>query len=378
MKPASIVILGAGVAGLQCALRLSDKLGKNAAQIMLIDKNSHHVLHSTLYDVLTPKISSSEHGFALSKIIADQPITFLHDLVESIDAEHRTVRLHKGGQLNYDYLVIALGSKTSAGQIDGLFDHAYQFDSLPDAIRLRQQLTHLINKKSVPRVLIGGAGMTGIELAAYLATAYSAKIHLNLIETNPHILGGHSRTLSSSIEKDLQRLNIGIYAGQHIKQIKDDKVILANSQSIPYDLLIWTAGKEAPKLLSRSGFAVDRQGRVKVASTLQVEGYSRVYVAGDAAHMSNGRDASESGLPQLHWYAYKSGQAVADNLLRQLKDQHPKPFKISRPPLYIRLGSHQVYALHGHKWLKGPALRRAQQLGENLYLSEIVPYRIKI
>jgi len=179
-----ILILGGGFGGVRCALDCAKKF-KEKATVTLIDQNSYHTFASALYEIASA-YQPTDDPFALElrravaipykDIFENKKIDFIQAKITSVDLVNSKVFLDGGSQIDFDYVVLALGSQTADFGIPGVREYAYQFKTTDDAVALHNKLEISFQamaqgKLSSPiKFLIIGAGFTGIELAGELMT----------------------------------------------------------------------------------------------------------------------------------------------------------------------------------------------------------------
>ncbi len=345
----TILILGAGIAGLRCALDLADQIGERKdSKIVLVNKTPYHTLHSTLYEVVTAKDIREVLCMPLRELIGKRPIHLIIDTVKQIDPIHQKVSLNQSGTIRYDYLVIGLGNTPDIGKVPGIAEYATVLNSFEDALYLRAIVNELLIKKKKISVVIGGAGAVGCELAGTLAyfnkelcqgrDSYEAQVVIDLIEQGGRVLPGEETHLALAMEQKLRTLGVSLYFGKAIKRVNKMHVKLSNNSDIPYDLLIWTGGSHGTRPVNEVGFETDARDRIRVMPNLQARGFSRVYVVGDAAHF--GVTKRQSLSPSVV-YATTQGAHVAKNIYRQLHN-HPQQSYV--PPLNPRAFNFGNYA----------------------------------
>ena len=104
-----IIIIGGGFGG----IALAKKLSKKDVQVVLLDKHNYHNFQPLLYQVSTGGLEPDSIAYPIRKVLQGYPnFYFRLAEVQRIDAEER--RLHTNiGDIQYDYLVVATGSKTN-------------------------------------------------------------------------------------------------------------------------------------------------------------------------------------------------------------------------------------------------------------------------
>lgn len=369
-KHTDIVILGAGYGGLSCATRLSRKFrGDPGVRIHLVDRHTYHLLETRLHERAVRK---AEVTIPLSRFLAKRTnVSFHLGEVTHIALDERYVELDFGKsdttdaqprRIRYDYLVIALGSKTNFYQIPGLEEHAFQLKELEDSERIREHTERMFaiaatetnrnRRLEYLRFVIGGGGLTGVELATELAERFDAlseQYHIDpaeaemvLIELSDRILPSlDGKQVARSIEA-MQAMGIQIMTETRVMgmRLQDGRleVLRSPGDPIPTRTMIWTGGIRISDLIRRSGAETGSQGRVVVNQCLQVRHYPEVFAIGDNALAINPDGGNP--VPTAAQFALQQGYLTADNLQRLIAG---RPLKTYRPKVLgevVSLGKH--------------------------------------
>lgn len=365
-----IVILGAGYGGLSCVTRLSRKFRREpGVRIHLVDRHTYHLLETRLHE---RAVREAEVTVPLSRFLAKRNnVTFHLGEVTHIGLDDRFVELDFGKtqtstaqprRIRYDYLVIALGSKTNFYQIPGLEEHAFQLKELEDSERIRDHTEQMFaiaasetnrnRRKEFLRFVIGGGGLTGVELATELAERFDAlseQYHLDpsepemvLVELSDRILPSlDGKQVARSVEA-MQAMGIQIHTGTRVKGMREEDgrlfVLRDPGDPIPTRTMVWTGGIRISDLIRRSGAETGPQGRVVVNEYLQVKHYPEVFAIGDNALAKH--PGSEQAVPTAAQFALQQGYLTADNLRRLLDD---RPLRRYTPKVLgeiVSLGKH--------------------------------------
>ena len=177
MPEKRIVVVGAGFGGLTAALTLAKDpaLISRGYEVILIDRHHHHLYTPGLYEIAAvPREYAKDHYLVSSSLIAvreiirGRQIRFIQGELVGLDAARRRIRLENGGTLAYEFLILALGSETNYFGIPGLREYSVPLKTCDDAAQLRNAIEAAVRRKPSLAVVIGGAGATGVELAAEL------------------------------------------------------------------------------------------------------------------------------------------------------------------------------------------------------------------
>ncbi len=347
-----ILILGGGFGGIRCALNLEKKL-KGQAQIILIDKNSYHLFTPSLYEVASAYEPKTD-PFAVKlrktvcipygEIFAGKNVGFIQAEILAVDLKTKTVETKGGEILSYDYLVIGLGSQTADFGIIGVSEYAYKFKSIEDALAINIKIGKLIKKMASGekmdslKILIGGAGFSGIEFAAEISGCIKKMCLINkvktrnavmtLIEAGPKILPMVSDRERMTISKHLTKLGVMLMEDSLIVEIGDGFVKLKNGQLLEGDMVVWTAGIKANEFLkSIIDLPLTDKGKIIIDENLQVGGWENVFAVGDNQEFIDPK--TQKPVPGMAYTAIEQGKVVARNILSILNGKNLKPYRPS-------------------------------------------------
>ncbi|MBL0176264.1 MAG: NAD(P)/FAD-dependent oxidoreductase [Ignavibacteria bacterium] len=365
-----IVILGAGYGGMMCVTRLSRMFrGDDRVRIHLVDRHTYHLLETRLHE---RAVREAEVVVPIARFLARRKnITFHLGEVTRIDLAQKRVELDFGRSetsdgtprvVRYDHLVIALGSKTNFYQIPGLEEHAFQLKELEDSERIRAHTERMFaiaasesslpKRKELLRIVIGGGGLTGVELATEIAQRFDAlceEFHIDPAEPEVVLLEASNRILPSldgrqvirSIEA-MQAMGIQILTNTRVMGMEEQdgrlQVLRAPGEPLATRTMIWTGGIRISDLIRESGAETGTQGRVLVDDCLQLGDFPGVFAIGDNALAIN--PATGESVPTAAQFALQQGSLTADNLRRLVAGTPLKPY---RPKVFgevVSLGRH--------------------------------------
>ena len=361
MSKHRIVIVGGGFGGIKAALDLVDD---KRFHITLVSDRPNFRYYPTLFRTATGG-KRSISSIPLRDLFEGKSIHVVEDRLVSVDKQARIIKTHKKHQIEYDALILALGTITNYFGIEGLEEYSYGVKSVEDAIRLKRQLhKQLIEHKhpDLNYVVVGG-GPTGIELAGVLPAYLKAickqhkikkpRIHVDLIEAAPRLVPRMSKVFSRRVARHLRKLGIRLYLNTQVTAETNDG-LMVNGRKILSHTVIWTAGVSNNPFYKHQGFQFAKNGKVRVDQYLQSD--PGVYVIGDNA------DTPFSGMAQTALY---DGKFVAKNLKRMAEKKDPKPYYAKRPVYIIPAGERWSALQWGNIQLFGVlgwAMRRAADL----------------
>src|SRR5581483_10051125 len=268
MSKHKVVIIGGGFAGVS-AVRV---LKSSPADVTLIDGRNFHLFQPLLYQVATGSLSPSEISAPLRSIFRRQSnVRVLLGEVRQIDAGDRFVVLADGMRVDYDTLVIAVGSTTSYFGHDDWREYAHGLKSIEDATAMRGRIftafehAELLGGEAAAPwltfVIVGG-GPTGVELAGALSeiarktlkddfrSIRPEQAQLILMDMAPRILMTFSERISGHAEKALMKLGVRVRCGVRVDCIDADGVRFqrpdGTSAHIAAKTVLWAGGVEVP------------------------------------------------------------------------------------------------------------------------------------
>jgi len=363
-----IVVLGAGFGGLQATIEL-DRLFRREPdkEILLVGDQNFFLFTPLLPQIASSYINPRHIVQAVRDVRGRRRFRFRRDHVRSIDPQRRRVEL-ASGELEYDYLVAALGSRTDYFGVPGAREHTWDFKSLEDAVVLRERILDLCEhadhtedpaarQRMLTFVVVGG-GYTGVELVTemhdflfhYVAGRYrgiaAGEIRLILLEATQEVLRGVHPKLVARARKRLRVEAIEVRLGARVTRCFPDGVEVGGSRIIAADTVIWTAGVRAHDLVEALSGPHDRIGRAIVNEHLQLEAHPEVFVAGDSAAAITGPDA-----PRVAPVAIAQGRLAARNIAHLERGETLEGYRYVSQGMLVSLGmNHAVVNVAGIKF----------------------------
>ncbi len=333
-----IVILGGGYGGLLSALTLRKYFSSKDIAITLVNKAESHEIITELHRLAVGNVSEKAVALPLSKLLRNKEIRMRIDVVKDIDPEQKQVRLASGGTVNYDALVIALGSQTAFFGIPGLESNSFTLKSVKDARRLHRHIENRVeqyrkNKEIADATfVIGGGGLTGIELIGELADMLPQlcqrhgvnfrDISLYCVESGPTILKGFSSKLVERARQSLENRGVQFLTGVAVTEVRKGFVLLKDGQLLETNTMVWTGGVQGNEVVASSGLEVQR-GRATVNEFLQSTSHPDVFLAGDSAIVIGPEGRPYPPTAQLAW---QMGETVGYNTFAYLKGMSMEVF----------------------------------------------------
>ncbi len=316
-----VLVLGAGYAGVRAAQEMTDVLDER--EIVLVDRSGSHEILTEMYRVAAGDHARRQATVPLHRLLPHhRNLRLLQADVERIDWRRREVPTSRG-PVGYDMALICLGAVPEYYGVPGAREHAMTLQHLDSAIRLRRRLGALA-RRGGGRVVIIGAGLTGVELAGEIADRHPGRLRLTIASPAHTVPPEEEAGLAAYALRTLERSAIEVRRGESVAQVLTDGVWLTSGLRLAADLVVWTGGVRGNRLPEAAGLPVDGRGRVRVLSTLEVEGHPGLFAAGDVASVPG---AGDHPLPPAAQLAVQEGRLAARNILRLLAGAQPEPLE---------------------------------------------------
>lgn len=365
-KKPIVVVAGCGFGGLQAAFHLV----KLDIELVLIDKTNHHLFQPLLYQVSTAALSPSDIASPTRSLLGRYPnVSVILGEVEGVDKVAQTVCVRDTGYIEYDYLILAIGSAYAWFGHDEWSNHAAVLKTLPDALQIRRRIleafdwaesrTDPAEVKALTSFVVIGGGPTGVELVGSLAELARAtlksefrhidpsKARIVLVDAAPRILAEFPEHLSNYAMNALEKLGVEIKLNTPCEAIdasgvtlKDERIEAAN--------VFWCAGTRAQPAAQWIEAAAARNNAVEVTSDCSVPNHPEIFAIGD---VSSFKTADGKILPGLAPVAKQQGAYVAKVIASRIGTRkHPGPFKYTNLGTMAVIGrSHAIAVMGGVK-----------------------------
>ncbi|WP_026970303.1 NAD(P)/FAD-dependent oxidoreductase [Aliagarivorans marinus] len=393
----NIVVVGGGAGGLELATKLGRKLGKKGkANITLVDRNRTHLWKPLLHEVATGSLDAGIDALSYRTHAAKQGFEFQLGEMQGIDREQRKLMLAPmmaegqevlpARQLDYDYLVIAIGSVSNDFNTPGVKQHCIFLDN-PGRAELFH--TRMLNrflqfsqndeaeKGGKVKVAIVGAGATGVELSAELYNAVdqmraygvpkvSAQcLEVTLVEAGPRILPALPERISGSAHSELTKMGVDVRTATRITEANEQGLMTADGELIEADLMVWAAGIKCPSFMQDlAGLESNRINQLVVKPSLQTSNDERIYAIGDCAACAMG----EGWVPPRAQSAHQMASLVYKNLTKQLQNKPLQDFHYHDHGSLVSLSNYSTVGSLMGNLMRG-SMKVEGQLARLIYLS---------
>src|SRR5437870_4350604 len=341
-----VVIVGGGFGGLAAAKALRN----TDVQVVLVDRQNHHLFQPLLYQVATSVLSPGQIASPIRGILRNQRnTTVILGEVTGVDCDRRRVFVdsvdREGVALEYDCLVLATGASHSYFGHDEFARFAPGLKSLADAVSIRNHILRAFEQaeaeedpkrhRDLLTFVLVGAGPTGVEMAGALAILVRSMLQsefrridptlarIVLVDMAPRVLGPFAESLSAAARARLDELGVEVRLGHGVELIDADGVIVGGER-IASKTVIWTAGVAPSPAGKWLKAPTDRAGRVRVQPDLSVPGHPKIFVVGDTASL----DQAGHPSPGAAQAAIQPGPYVGSSGHRRIGAKRvPPPFR---------------------------------------------------
>jgi NADH dehydrogenase len=387
-----IVVVGGGAGGLELVTRLGDRLGrKGRADITLIERGRTHFWKPHLHELAAGTVDldiheldylaqSHWHGFRYrygEMIGLDREAKQV--LVGPVVDEHGEEIVH-ARRIDYDILVLAVGSRINDFGTPGVVQHAIALDSTQEADRFHRQLVNAFLRAHAQitplrpeqlNVAIVGAGATGVELAAELHNATrelvsfsldnidpDKHIRLHLIEASERILPALPERISIAAHGMLRKLEVEIHCNARVAEVLPKAVRLADGTIIASEMVVWAAGVKAPAFLRELGLSVNSLNQIVVNESLQSPDDPSIFALGDCAAVA-WRGHEGKNVPPRAQAAHQQASYLLKAIPHTLAGKSLKPWKYRDFGSLVSLGEYTTVGnlmgnfVGGNIWLEG-------------------------
>ncbi|GBD34342.1 NADH dehydrogenase [bacterium HR35] len=403
-----IVILGGGFGGVYTlkylhkffhkrGLRQTERgLTQTSIKLVLVNRKNYFIFTPLLHEVVTGGVSIDNALEPIREIIKCCDFDFIHGEVEKINLENKIVYINKEKEnykVNYDYLVIALGSKTNYYNIPGAKEYTFSLKTIDDAIRLKNHFVHMFELASISQseaainkyltfVIVGG-GATGVELAGEMSDlfyktfskfyppALISQVKIILVEKGKELIPQFSPKLRQKALERLKKLKVDVRLERGVVEVGEDFIKLDDGNIIETKTVIWAAGVEPnlPEIIGN--VEKDSRGRLVLNEYLQVKNYNDVFAIGDVCCFIQ----DQKPLPQLAQVAVRQAKTVALNIKNSIENKPLEKFIYKHTGDLISVG--RFYALGEIKGIEFSGLI-SWFIWKGVYLTKMISFRDQV
>jgi len=365
MTARRLVILGGGFGGLDVARAIGrSKQARAYWDTVLVDKENFFQFNPLLPAVAVGAVETRHIVYPFRDMARHRHVRFIKNKAIAIDLAKRQVRLHNDLVLDYDALVIAVGSVTNYYGVPGAEANTRPFKTLVDAMTLRARVVELFEmaeqaespaqRRRLLSFAIVGGGVTGVEVAAEIMdmardtlmprypSLRAEDLSLTILEGGPRIVSTALPAHSDYVRRFLEQRGVRLRLNARAEAVEPRVVQLAGGERLEAFTIVWTAGVLPPALVRDLPVRHERDGRASVDEWLRAIGpdgtpIPSVRVIGDSA---GSRRADGKLQPALSQTAIAMGTHVGRQLVAEASGGSVGPFTFHDVGYIISLGKH--------------------------------------
>ncbi len=349
-KLPKVVILGAGFGGLTAARAL-----EKYTEVTLVDRHNFQTFLPLLYQVSTAGLAADHVAYPIRGALRRKNIKFRMASPLSINHRDKNVTLDSGENLDFDHLIIALGSETNDFGIKGVKEHTLGMKSVHEALIIRSEVMRCFenlcrfNDTTRCAIVVIGGGPTGVEMAGALAelkrgpltsdfSSAAGNIDIYLLEAGSRLLPPFSPSLSKRAEKDLIKLGVQVLCSAVVEEVESGKILLKGGREIPADIAIWTAGVKGESSMEKLSLPIENN-RLAVEQTLEIKDHPAIWAIGD---ISGAKNSHGRYLPMMAPVAMQQGRFIAEQIKRASRGEALSDFAYIDKGSMATIGRHRA------------------------------------
>jgi NADH dehydrogenase len=385
-----VVIIGGGFGGINAAQKLKNK----GFQVVLFDKHNYHTFQPLLYQVATAGLQPDSIAGPLRNIFkGHDDFHFRLFRINAIDPARNMV-LTSGGDLSYDYLVVAGGSRSNFFGNQKIEQNSFPLKTIPDALNLRSQFMQVLEqaemtsdvneRKTLLNIVIVGGGPTGVETAGALAELKNCVLPkdypaLDFREMKIYLVQGGDRLLPQMSEKagarakrDLEKMGVSVMLHAMVNSYDGKTILLKDQESILSSTVIWSAGVRSAEFPGLKPEWLEN-GRILTDGNCRIPG-TNIFAIGDIALMKT--DKYPAGHPGVAQVAIQMGTYVGTYLPKLHAGEAVTPFKYFDKGTLATIGRGKAVAdLPGNIYFGG---RLAWWIWLFVHINYLISFRNKL
>jgi NADH dehydrogenase len=360
-----VLILGGGYAAIYACKALAPAIEAGRLEATVVSRENFHVFHGFVGEMLTGRVSPSHILSPARRIFPPANVHVAE--IQKIDIKNQTVLTSRNldgnrFQLDYDHVVICLGSIDRFEAYPGLAEHAFRLKTYEDVLRLRNHIITMFELADIEKdpderrrlltFFIAGGGYAGTEVAGELADLARRltkreykrikpdECRVVLVHPGPTILpelygddgtgaNAHPKLVEFGMNR-MRELGVEVRLETRVAAASPNEVSLSNGERIPTRTIISAVGTKVPPVVEALNVPKDERGRIKTDHAIRVEGFENVWACGDNAAVrlpdSFGRDTGRT-CPPVALYAMKQGYRIGKNIDRVVQGKRPRTFR---------------------------------------------------
>jgi NADH dehydrogenase len=363
-----VLILGSGFGGAYTLRHLVHATNKNEnVQITVVNDENYFLFTPLLHEVAMGSIETRHIAYPVRRLHWRDRFNFIRTKVEKIDLKNRQVTT-AAGILDFDCLVMALGSMPDKSQLNLVGGHVFTLKTLYDAMELRNHIIDVFEQAAIEKnpdkqkqlltFVVAGGGYIGIQsvselrdcifknLIRYYKDIDPQYIRIMLIESRSRIVERLDPKLGAYIMAQLKLMGVEVRTTSRVTRVWEGKVEIDDGEVIPTATVLWSTGMISNPRIAELEVEKDDLGRIKVGAYLEVEGFPGIYALGDCAHFAD--PGSGRPIPPRAHTTVRQAKIVAHNILADIRGRSKRKYRYTDSGEIVSLGdSKAVFRFYG-------------------------------
>ncbi|AUX08423.1 NADH dehydrogenase [Halalkaliarchaeum desulfuricum] len=379
-----VVVFGAGYAGLTLTQQLESSL-PDSVELLLVDETETHLVRHELHRVIRRPDVIDAIEVPLGSVLDRARV--VTGRVDEIDPQTGLATFQEGhapgiasedGTLSYDYGAVCLGSETAFYDLPGVCEHAIPLKRKAHALSIRDRFLDLceaVEQGETGRVVIGGGGLSGIQIAGELAALAGERglsvgpvdepdatdeplVEIVLLEQLETLAPGFGSAFQRAIRSALVDHGVDVRTETPVREATADTVE-TDAGTLESDLFVWAGGIRGPDATAGE--------RPTVRSDLRLS--ESTFVVGDAGRIV---DADGRSVPATASAAIRASETAAENLTRLVEhdlegsaefEPSLERYRYSVPGWAVSVGDEAVAVVGGQVLTGQPARKLKAAIG---------------
>ena len=353
-----IVLVGGGHSHVGVIRRFGMKR-MPGVRLTVICRDTHTPYSGMLPGYIAGHYTFDEVHIDLRRLAEFAGARFYRDEAVGLDRGARKVLCRNRPPVAYDQLSINIGSTPMLANVPGAAEHAVPVKPINTFnTRWLALLERVLKPGGAQSIAVVGAGAGGVELT--LAMQYRLRNELralgrerdtprfHLLDSGAEILPTHNAAVRGAFARVLAERGVEVQLNAEVSLVEAGRVRTRDGRCVAADEVVWVTRASGAPWLKETGLALDNDGFIRVADTLQTESDPNVYAAGDIANVID-HPREKAGV-----FAVRQGPPLAENLRRAVEGRKPKPYHPQKKWLaLISTGDKHAIASRGAMHMQG-------------------------
>ena len=309
------LVLGGGFGGIVAAHALRNELG-DQHDVTLVSQSGEFYLRAAFPRLAFEGETEPEDiRLPLGEAFRPRGIEFKQATVTAIRPDESRVET-TAGDVQYDYLIVALGTHYADEKVPGLKENSYSLWTVEEAERLRERI----------REFDGGSFVTGAapgspcEGPTWEATLHldhllrergiRGKAEIHLLTTKPNLLAPAGPEGVRWAKETFGKLGVQAHTDAEIVELTADRVVLRDGREIRSDVSLIMAPYQGHEVIQQAGLG-DEAGFIPVDIYMRSESHRNLFAIGDAVSMPQ--------QPKMAHNAMRGAKVAAANIAREIE-----------------------------------------------------------